>query len=180
MVLIDEAYIDFLNPPDNESMFSLTSSNPNVAVVRTFSKIHGMAGLRIGFLVGHPDLIRSLEANYFQHTQIAISNLSQAAALASLKDEQHRQSCKMKNAEAREFTLHALQDLHIRCIPSFTNFMFFSLGDYKGDFAQDMLSKNGIILRSSVYGDGKWGRVSIGTLDEMRKFAAVMQATWKS
>lgn len=178
VVVIDEAYIDFLNAPDNRSMIGLINQNPNIIVVRTFSKIHAMAGLRVGFIVGHPTLIDSLDENYFRNSQITVSNLSMAAALASLKDEAHRESCKQKNAAAREYTFKALKEMNIQCIPSYTNFLFFPLGKYPGDFAQDMLQKN-VILRSNNYPDGKWARVSVGTLDEMKQFIGLMKAVWK-
>ncbi|MCW3088793.1 MAG: aminotransferase class, partial [Sediminibacterium sp.] len=172
VVVVDEAYIDFLNPGDNESMIGLVSQNPNILVVRTFSKIHAMAGLRIGFVVGHPKTIEALDANYFSNTQITVSNLALAAALASLKDEAHRESCKQKNAEARAFTENALKEMNVAYIPSYTNFIFFPVPGYRGDFAADMLKKN-VLLRFNNSPTDKWGRVSIGTLDEMKQFAAL-------
>ena len=184
VVVIDEAYIDFLiafdsnDTPENRTMISLIAQNPNVLVLRTFSKIHAMAGLRIGFVVGHPTLIDQLDKNYFSNTQMTVSNLTMAAALASLKDEQHRLSCKEKNTIARSYTFNALKEMNINPAISYTNFLFFPLGKYPGDFAQDMLKKN-VIVRSMNYPDGKWGRVSIGTLDEMKQFVSLMKADWK-
>lgn len=178
VVVIDEAYIDFLDDPESKSMISLIDKNPNVIVVRTFSKIHAMAGLRVGFVVGHPAIIRALDENYFTNSQYNISNPAASAALASLQDEPHRVSCKQKNAAARAYTFNAFKEMNIACIPSYTNFLFFPLGNYSGDFAKDMLAKN-VILRSGVYPDGKWGRVSLGTLDEMKQFISIMKADWK-
>lgn len=175
VVLIDEAYIDFLDAPDNESMISLIEKNPNVLVIRTFSKIHAMAGLRVGFIIGHPSLIDQIEPNYFQNSQICVSNLSLAAALASLHDEEHRRQCKQKNADARQFTFDELVKLKYNVIPSYTNFIFFQLKNYAGNFGEDMLKKN-IILRSMDNKNGKWARVSIGTLDEMKIFISTMKA----
>ena len=179
LVLIDEAYIDLLDAPYNESMISLIDKSPNVAVIRTFSKIHAMAGLRVGFIVANASLIKQIEPNYFQNSQFAVSCLSLTSAQASMGDEEHRRQCKEKNAAARAYTIQLLKQLGIRVIPSYTNFIFFYLDKYSGDFAKDMLNKNSIILRSTQYPDGKWARVSIGTMDEMKKFAAVMQQTWK-
>ncbi len=179
MVVIDEAYIDFLNTPDNRSMIGLTHQNPNIIVVRTFSKIHAMAGLRVGFIAGHPTTINLLDENYFRNSQITVSNLTMAAAAASMKDEAHRESCKQKNAAARQYTFTALKEMNIKCIPSYTNFLFFPLGKYPGDFAQDMFKKN-VILRSNNYADGKWARVSVGTMDEMKQFIGIMKADWKA
>ncbi len=178
VVVIDEAYIDFLDDHENKSMISLIEKNPNVIVVRTFSKIHAMAGLRVGFVIGHPAIIRALDEDYFTNSNINISNPSAAAALASLKDEGHRLLCKEKNAAARSYTFHAFKEMNIAAIPSYTNFLFFPLGKYPGDFAKDMLAKN-VILRSTTYPEGKWGRVSIGTLDEMKQFISLMKADWK-
>ncbi|MES2329220.1 MAG: histidinol-phosphate transaminase [Bacteroidota bacterium] len=178
VVVIDEAYIDFLDAPENSSMISLVDKNPNVVVVRTFSKIHAMAGLRVGFVVGHSTLIDGLDKNYFSSTQMTVSNLTMAAALASLKDEAHSASCKQKNEAARNYTFNALKSMNINCIPSHTNFLFFPLGKYPGDFAQDMFKKN-VIVRSNNYPDGKWARVSVGTMDEMKKFIELMKPDWK-
>lgn len=177
VVIIDEAYIDFLIPPDNESMMGLVEKIPNLVVLRTFSKIHAMAGLRVGFLVAHPSMIAKLENGYFTNAQVGVSNLSMAAALASMNDEAHRISCKHKNAAARDYTINALKNMRINSIPSYTNFIFFPLGKYPGDFSKNMLQKN-VIVRSDNYPDGKWARVSIGTMDEMKKFIGLMKTEW--
>jgi histidinol-phosphate aminotransferase len=133
-----------------------------------------MAGLRVGFIAAHPSLIKKLENANFTSTGFCVSNLSMAAAMASLADDQHRMSSKQKNDAAREYTLKELTKLNYRCIPSSTNFLFFNLKDYPGDFAQDMAKKN-VLLRYNQYADGKWCRVSIGTMDEMQQFAKLMQ-----
>lgn len=174
-VIIDEAYIDFLNPPYNESMISLVRDNPNIIVVRTFSKIHAMAGLRIGFIAAHPSTITKLDSGIFSGTQMTVSNLTMAAALASLKDEAHRASSKQKNADVRTYTTESLRQLGFKPVTSYTNFIFFPLGNYAGNFADDMLRKK-VLLRSNNYADGKWARVSLGTMDEMKQFMAIMKA----
>ena len=177
-ILIDEAYLDFLDAPDNESMIATAAAHPNIMVTRTFSKIHGMAGLRMGYVISHPDRIRQLEDIYFNESQIAISNLTMAAALASLRDDQHRSQSRQNNAAARLYTQTSLEQLGIHCIGSHTNFMLFHLGDYPGNFAEFMLTKN-IILRSNEYLGEKWCRVSMGTMEEMKQFITVMKQTWK-
>ncbi|MFW1582077.1 aminotransferase class I/II-fold pyridoxal phosphate-dependent enzyme, partial [Vibrio parahaemolyticus] len=69
-------YIDFLEAPDNESMIGLIEKNPNIIVVNTFSKVHAMAGLRVGFVIGNPTYIKALEDNYFARAQFGMSVLS--------------------------------------------------------------------------------------------------------
>lgn len=174
VVLIDEAYNEFLDDSDNHSMIRLIDNNPNVLVIKTFSKIHAMAGLRIGFILGHPSLINKLQPDYFQSSQMCISNLAMAAAMASLNDEEHKTVSKQKNAAARKYTIDELTKLGIDVIPSFTNFIFFPVKKYKGNYAADMLNKNKIIIRSNEYADGQWARVSIGTMEEMKKFMEVV------
>lgn len=179
-VLIDEAYLDFLDAPDNESMIPLAAGNPNILVTRTFSKIHGMAGMRMGFVISHPDRIKQLEQALFNESQVAISNLTLAAALASLQDEEHRAYCKQKNATSRDYAFKSLKEMKFDPIPSVTNFILFPIGnDYEGNFADFMLTKN-IYLRSATYFGQKCCRVSVGTLDEMQQFIKVMKETWKA
>jgi histidinol-phosphate aminotransferase len=128
-----------------------------------------MAGLRVGFLIAHPETIRSLSANYFGNSNFCVSALSIIAAQASLKDPDHCKASKEKNEAARNYTIKALQELGYKPVPSYTNFIYFNLKDYPGDFAKDMLTKN-IILRSSEQPDGKYCRVSVGTMEEMKSF----------
>jgi histidinol-phosphate aminotransferase len=179
VVLIDEAYVDFLDDPEQESMAGLIEKNPNVLVIKTFSKIHAMAGLRIGFVIGHASLIRKIEPDYFQNTQLTVSVLSANAAMASLTDKEHCMQSKLKNATARKYTYDELTKMKFRCIPSYTNFLFFHLTNYNGDFAAEMMKKN-ILLRSTGYSDGQWCRVSVGTMEEMKQFIAVMKKTFPS
>lgn len=171
---VDEAYIDFLDAPDNESMIQLIEKHPKVFVIGTFSKIHAMAGLRIGWVIGHASLIKTLSENYFTRTQMALSALSMSAALASLKDPTWLKLCKDKNAAARDYAYNGLKALNIDVVRSYTNFLFFPIPNYTGDFAADMLAKN-IYLRSSNYVHGKWARASVGTMDEMKQFIEVMK-----
>jgi histidinol-phosphate aminotransferase len=160
-------------------MVQLIEYNPRIIIVRTFSKVFGMAGMRVGFIMAHPDLISKLEPNFFASSQLAVSTIAQAAAMECLKDLSHCKMSKQKNAEARNYAMGELKKMNLRCIPSYTNFLFFSLGNYAGDFAQDMLKKN-VALRSNTYPDGKWCRLSIGTLDEMQQFFKIMKPSFNS
>lgn len=176
VVLIDEAYIDFIETKDNESMFSLINNNPNIIAMRTFSKIHAMAGLRVGFIAAHPTMIEKLSSNHFGNTQFCTSVLSQTAVLASLKDEEHRKTSRQKIAAARKYVTDELSKLKYRYADSHTNFLFFQLKNFKGDFAKEMLDKYNIVLRSGSFGDdGNWCRVSIGYMEEMKQFMKIFK-----
>jgi len=174
VVLIDEAYNDFLDNSNSQSMIGLIEKNPNILVIKTFSKIHAMAGLRIGFVIGHPSLIKKLQPDYFQSSQLAVSVLSLNAAMTSLADEEHKAICKQKNEAARKYTMDEMKKMGIQFIPSYTNFIFYPVKNYSGDYASDMFEKHKIIMRSNKYSDGQWARVSIGTIDEMKQFIQVI------
>lgn len=174
VVLIDEAYNEFMDNGASQSMINIIDKNPNVLVIKTFSKIHAMAGLRIGFVIGHPSLIGNLQPDYFQSTSMCISNPAMAAAMASLTDEEHKKMSKEKNDAARKYTVDALKKLGIDVMPSWTNFIFFPIKKYKGNYATDMFDKYKIVLRSNEYADGQWARVSIGTMDEMKKYIGIV------
>ncbi len=174
VVLIDEAYNEFLNDSNSQSMIGLIDKNPNILVIKTFSKIHAMAGLRIGFVIGHPTLIKKLQPDYFQSSQLAVSVLSLNAAMTSLTDEEHKAICKQKNEAARKYTMDEMKKMGIQFIPSYTNFIFYPVKNYPGEYSADMFEKHKIIMRSNKYSDGQWARVSVGTMDEMKHFIRVI------
>src|SRR4029078_3582812 len=173
VVLIDEAYNEFLDNStsqsmlglvehnaDSQSMIGLIEKNQNILVIKTFSKIHAMAGLRIGFIIGHPTLIKKLQPDYFQSSQLAVSVLSLNAAMTSLTDEEHKAICKQKNEAARKYAMDEMKKMGIQFIPSYTNFIFYPVKNYPGDYSSDMFDKHKIIMRSNKYSDGQWARVS--------------------
>ena len=174
VVLIDEAYNEFLDNSNSQSMIGLIEKNPNLLVIKTFSKIHAMAGLRIGFVIGHPTLIKKLQPDYFQSSQLAVSVLSLNAAMTSLNDEEHKLMSKQKNEAARKYTMDEMKKMGVQFIPSYTNFIFYPVKNYPGEYSADMYDKHKIIMRSNKYSDGQWARVSVGTIDEMKQFIRVI------
>jgi len=173
-VIIDEAYFELMDAPYNESMIPLTKDNKRIIVVKTFSKIYAMAGMRVGYLVAHPDTITELNAGLFGQSDFCINVLASVAAIESLKDKSHPPYCKSQIAATRDYTEQALKGMGYRVIPSHTNFIFYAVPNFKGDFAKYMYGKK-ILMRSDDYEDGKWARVSMGTMDEMKQFVDVMK-----
>ena len=135
-----------------------------------------MAGLRIGFIVGHAGLIKKLQPDYFQSSQLAVSVLSLNAAMTSLNDEAHKAMSKQKNEAARKYTMDEMKKLGIDLIPSYTNFIFYPVKKYSGNYASDMFDKHKIILRANNYNDGQWARVSVGTIEEMKTFCSTLKS----
>ncbi len=175
-VFIDEAYIDFL--PDRPTMASLVANNQNIIIGRTFSKVYGMAGLRFGYAIAHPQTIKKLD-DMQQGGSITTSMTTISAASAALDDQEFIKTVLEKNKAARDFTASQLEALNIPYIPSYTNFLYFSLAKYPSDFVKDM-AKSNVMLRMFVENEEKWGRVSIGTMEEMQVFAEVLKKVWQS
>lgn len=166
LVLMDEAYLEYCDEP---SLASMVLNNKNIIVAKTFSKIHGLAGARIGYALAHPETIDKL-ANYQPWRNGNNSAVSLAAAMASLKDEDFIRQCKMYNRAANDYTAKELSSLGLDPIPSSTNFIYYSLANYKGDWAKEMSARN--VLAPGNIDRGNWARITIGTMEEMRAFIA--------
>jgi histidinol-phosphate aminotransferase len=170
-VVIDEAYIDYTN---QSSVCNLVTSNKNLIVVKTFSKIYGMAGARIGYAVAHAETINRIGDDLQTWANGSVSVVSRAGAIASLSDNDFLKQCYIKNETVRKYTIDQLTHLNIHCIPSHTNFIYFSLDNYKKDFFSLLKSNN--IEGTYFYEDeGKWTRITVGAMEEMQKFIAAIK-----
>lgn len=165
-VFVDEAYLEFLEPEQQVSMVDLVKMDENVVVSKTFSKIYGLAGLRIGYIIGKPETITKI-ARY--HMGISNNQPAIAAAKASLGDESFMESCRKKNAEARSHLTTYLDKKGIWYGKSYTNFLFFPAKSNASQVLNE-LAERGIGIRVWDYNNQQWYRVSIGTLEEMKTF----------
>ena len=170
-VLIDEAYLEYTNQP---SLVSMVSNNKNIIIAKTFSKIYGLAGARIGYAIAHPDTIVKL-ASLQPWANAGASAVSLAAALASLNDKSFVASSKEKNTEVSLYTQKELSNLSIKVIPSQTNFIYYSLANYQGDWQEALRSKN-ILSGGITEKQGQWTRTTIGTLEEMHQFITAVKS----
>jgi histidinol-phosphate aminotransferase len=173
-VMVDEAYFEFLN----QSVSDMVTTNKNVLVSRTFSKVYGFAGLRVGYLIGHADTIKEV-AKYQATSTMGISGIVTDAAVAALDDKEFLAMYLHKNREAADYTHKALTQMGIAAVATQANFMMFPIDSYKGQLAADMATKK-ILIRDDFkeLNGNKWGRVSIGTMDEMKAFVAAMKHFW--
>jgi len=169
LVVVDEAYHDFVDEPSYKPMIDLVLKGENVIVSRTASKIHGIAGLRIGFAIARPDIIARL-ADLATGTQNAFGL---NAAIASLQDTSYQEYVKARNREGRALLTSTLTGMGKRVAPSQTNFVFFHANMPVERVQKAMLDKGFIVGRAfRPYTD--WCRVSIGTSDEMKRFVAAL------
>ena len=170
IVLIDEAYLDFTK---QQSLSNLVNNHKNIIIVKTFSKIYGLAGARIGYAIANKTIIDNL-ANSQSNTNNSVSVLSKLAAIASLKDDKFVSNCYLLNENARQYTISELQKLNCKCISSNTNFIYFSLAKYNKDYFKQLESNS--IQGGKIYEEqGKWTRITVGKMDEMKKFIKALQ-----
>jgi histidinol-phosphate aminotransferase len=168
-VFSDEAYLEFLEPTQQHSMVELVRQGHNVIVSRTFSKIYGLAGLRIGYAVAKPDLIAKLQKNQLG---TILNQAALAAAKASLGDEEFMAYTRKMNAEARTYFTDYLDRKKWFHGKSYTNVVLFP-APKSGKVILEETTKRGYQIRVWDYQDREWCRVSIGTLDEMKSFVKV-------
>lgn len=166
-VFVDEAYNEFLDDPDQESMIDLVREGKQVIVCRTFSKIHGMAGIRTGYMVAHPKVLAPV-LQYHQRVP-NISNLAVAAASASLDDKSFHQYSKQKNDEVKQHLYQYFDSVKQEYIPSYTSFTLFPIEMETEKFQQEMMAK-GVGIRVWKHDNRNWCRVSMGTKEEIDYF----------
>lgn len=170
LVLIDEAYLEFTK---QQSLSNLINDNNNIIIAKTFSKMYGLAGARIGYAIANKTIIENL-SNLQSNTNNSVSVLSKLAAIASLKDDAFVSNCYLLNESVRHYTSSELKKLNCECISSHTNFIYFSLSNYKKDYFKQL--ENNSIQGGRIYEEqGQWTRITVGKMDEMKKFIKAMQ-----
>jgi histidinol-phosphate aminotransferase len=174
LVVLDEAYYDFARyfftqrgRAYTRSMDYVREGRANLVVLRTFSKVHGLAGLRLGYACGHPQLLQ-----YFARLRnsFSVSVVAEAAGLAALRDEDHIRKTVENNSAGAAWLMERFAELAIRAVPTSANFVYFEIEENADAFAMRMQAE-GVIVRSLV----PWGipngiRVTIGTPDQNETF----------
>lgn len=166
-VFVDEAYLEFLEKPEESSMVGLVAEGKDVIVARTFSKIHGMAGLRIGYMVALPERIESITSKVRSTMGLCVTSLH--GAIASMQEEKFLTSCRSMNTECREYTKGEIASLGYDIIPSHTSFLIFPIHMEGQPFMKGMYD-SGVGIRVFNIDNKPWCRVSMGTMDEMGIF----------
>ncbi len=169
MVVFDEAYYEFLDePPD---VLRYVREGRNVVVLRTFSKIQGLANLRIGYGVAAPEIIEVLQK---ARQPFNANGIAQAGALAGMGDRAHMDETRRVTREGRDFMQAVFAELALEFVPSHANFVLVRVGEGKKVF--DALLRRGIIVRAmGSYGLPEWIRVSVGTMPQNEAFIAALR-----
>lgn len=172
-VVLDEAYFHYAARADMPRSNELFRKHSNLLVLRTFSKVYGLAGVRVGYGVGDKTLVTAMNK---LRTPFNVSGLAQAAALAALEDKEHVKRCVEDNARERTKLVAALQEMGLKAISSETNFVFMDLGVQAAPLCEELLHRGVIIRPLGWMGLPKAIRISIGTREENERCVEEMRA----
>lgn len=169
VVVFDEAYFEYLDDPPDTLRF--VRDGRNVAVLRTFSKIQGLASLRIGYGIARPEMIQVLQK---ARQPFNVNGLAQAAALAGLEDEEHRRETKRITDEGRAYLQKEFTAMKLRFVPSAANFVLVNVGDGAKIF-RALLDRHIIVRALKGYHLPEWVRISVGTMEQNRRCIAALR-----
>jgi histidinol-phosphate aminotransferase len=171
LLVMDEAYVEFLDDPLDLISLVRLGARKNLILMRTFSKIYGLAGLRIGYGVADSELVSALEKI---RQPFNINLLAQTAALAALDDVEHVRKTRRNNSAGLEFFEQAFRDLKLEFVPSHANFILVRVGP--GQRVFEAMQKQGVIVRPmGGYQLPEWIRISIGTPQENERCLGVLK-----
>ncbi|AVV32954.1 aspartate aminotransferase [Halomonas sp. SF2003] len=174
LFIIDEAYAEFVNDPAFRSADHLIAGGAkNVLLLKTFSKIHAMAGLRVGYAVGDVDRLEHV-SHYVEDDAMTLSYPGVMAATASMQSPEFLVHSKQSNDEARAIFTATLDELGWEYLPGQTNFVFHRISRPLKEFQTAMKERHVLIGRAFPPADG-WCRMSLGTPEEMHYVAAVLR-----
>ncbi|MCZ6561102.1 MAG: histidinol-phosphate transaminase [Gammaproteobacteria bacterium] len=166
LVVVDEAYFDYLEEQDFPDTSQWLEDFPNLVVTRTFSKAYGLAGLRIGYSLSHPDVANVLNRI---RQPFNVNSLALEAARAALGDQTHLQRSVDMNNEQREIVAAGLKDLGLRFIPSVANFILVDMDRPAMPIYEGLLHQGVIVRPVGNYGLPEHLRISIGTPKENQR-----------
>ena len=171
VMLVDEAYAAFAE----ETALPLLEETDNVLIVRTFSKSHSLAGMRVGYAIGPERLISALRRVRDSFNSYPVDRLAQAAARAAILDTAYTDSAVQRVKEARDWTADALRAMGYPVLPSETNFLFVRADETDAAPVQQALRAKGILVRHfSAPRLKPWLRITIGTAEQMQRVVEEM------
>ena len=172
ILVLDEAYREYVEDPDYPDAVSLIRSGANVIALRTFSKIYGLAGLRIGYGIARPQIISFLNQ---VREPFNVNLIAQAGALASLEDPDQVQRSRDMNRAGMKFLTAEFKDMGLCDIPSVANFIMVDVNRPSERVAQALESRGVIIRPGANLGLPTFIRVTIGTAEECHRFAETLR-----
>jgi histidinol-phosphate aminotransferase len=174
LVVSDEAYFEFVDRPGYPDTLALVRAGmPNLLILRTFSKCYGLAGIRLGYAFGSQQALNPL---WQVKEPFTVNLLAQKAGLAALKDEDFLRLTVGSNRASRDYFCGELDELGLGYVPSQTNFVLVHLGPHAGEIIHALLMQGIIVRPGSGYDLPEHVRVSLGTLDQMKRLVTALSA----
>jgi histidinol-phosphate aminotransferase len=174
VILVDEAYFHYVTNPDHATHIPQAVEDPRVIVARTFSKAYGMAGLRIGYAVGHPETIRKMADFDGGSGTSSLNVLAMHAATAAInQDSSFIVNERARNTAVRDFTTKWFADRGFRATESHANFMFVNIGRPVAPFREACAAKGVRVARNFPPFENSHCRIAFGTMEEMQKAVQV-------
>jgi histidinol-phosphate aminotransferase len=171
-VLVDEAYNEITDDPEAHSMVPLVKAGYDVFVARTFSKIYGLAGMRVGYMIASEENTEIIKQ--FGLGNYAMNQAGVAAAVASYNDFDFLNSSKQKIIEARGIIMDAVEANGLTAAPSQTSFVFVDLGDLNAENFRVEMAKQNVLIRGIYQDYTNWSRVSCGLIEDVKQYAEAM------
>ena len=172
LVLVDEAYFEYVQDKSYPNSLEYLNTDKSIMTVRTFSKIYGLAGIRLGYGVAHPEIVSHMHKVRHPFNS---NSLAQIGAIAALDDEEHIERTRRINSEGLKFVCAELEKMGIPYAPSYTNFVLIDLEDNPMP-AYNSLLREGVIVRPVIgYGLKTHLRVTIGSEEENEKFVGAIK-----
>ena len=177
LTVFDEAYYEYVEDPNYPQSIDLLDRNSNIIILRTFSKIYGLAGLRVGYGIGRPEIIGLLNK---ARPPFNVNSLAQVAALASLEDEDQVNRSKSLVREGKEFLYSNLRRLKVPFVPTQANFILIKIGKKAKDVEAKLLERGIIVRGMGAYNLPHYIRVTIGTKPQNEEFIKNLQTILSS
>ena len=174
IVFVDEAYYEYVRAEDYADSLGLLNKRRNLIVTRTFSKMYGLAGLRVGYGIAGEEIVDCLNRI---REPFNVNSLAQAAALACLRDEPYYRSLARKIERQREILYRGIRKLGLKCVESYTNFVLIDMRRDASRAAKMLLARGVIVRDMSFWGLNHFIRVTIGTEEENKRFLSALKAT---
>ncbi len=166
IVVVDEAYSEYVDAPGLSSALRLADRHPNLVVTRTFSKAYALAGLRVGYLVAHPSVVAVIER---LRESFNVNNIALAAAEAALGDDEYLEKARAFNRSERDWLGAALAKRGYRVLPSQTNFVMIDLGHDSAELERHLFERGVIVRPMGGYGLPQTLRISVGSRAENQR-----------
>jgi len=172
IVLFDEAYFEYVECEDFPNGLDYLRQGRNVAVSRTFSKIYGLAGLRIGYMVTTPEIVAAVDR---VTEPFNVNLLAQVAALAALDDKDHVMASQQMNSSGKSYLYAQLDKMGLKYVPTEANFIFFDTGRDCQEVFKKLMAKGVIIRTGDIFGYPSYIRVTVGNTAQNQRFIKSLQ-----